>query len=124
MNAILSFFASSFSASTVVTLLIGIAAIGFQQWRLNSAQKEAEEWQALARCQQAATEQLQEEIESLTINLQSREEELKLITQTRKEVETKVAEVIRNEDDSKTWADTPIPDGIRGLLTSARSSGD
>lgn len=124
MNAILSFLASSFSASTVVALLIGVAAIGFQQWRLNSAQKEAEEWQALARYQQAATEQLQEEIESLTINLQSREEELKLITQTRKDVETKVAEVIRNEDDSKTWADTPIPDGIRGLLTSARSSGD
>lgn len=114
-----AFLSSSFSASTVIAVLIGIAVTAFQQWRVNSAQEDADRWESLAIHQQAATEQLKQEIVSLTESLASREQELNRITQSRKDVETKVAEVIRNEDESKTWADTPLPSGIRSLLTSA-----
>lgn len=123
-NAVLSFLSSSFSASTVIVLLLGLSVAGFQQWRVNCAKDAAEHWKSQAMHQQAATEQLQVEIIHLNTALTSREKELASIVSQRKVDDTKVAEVIRNEDASKSWADTALPDGIRGLLTPAGSQSD
>lgn len=117
----MSLFGLNISGWTVAGALAALVAVLFciLSYRLDSAQTEAKTWRKLAESARSEAALLAKERDSLTAALAEREKKIKAVQVARQSLEQKKM-VVRNDEDSRTWASSPLPDNVRGMLTDGR----
>lgn len=129
LSAILSLVGGSSKIKYFVIAIVVLAVAGafaFLMWDRAEKQVEIERTRAELLVTQAAYNSARASINDLKANIASKDEALALreqaintINADREALRRRWQEALRNEPDTRDWADTPLPDSVCGLLQQA-----